>query len=206
MYTLELVRLLSVLSEASVASALLKHVHVMLPFYSALPKSSKQLTRLLVERWSADEDEGVRILAFLCLIRLTRLDQKSMYESTAKAMYLAYVKNCKFTSPGTWPLINFMRRSLAELFALDPKSAYNHAFVYVRQLSISLRNAVTLQKKESIQSVYNWQFVHSLHLWVQLLGSTHPSPHLEPLVYPVAQVRERPTRFYISLDSWIGFG
>ena len=135
-YTLELVRLLSVLSESSVASALMKHVHVMLPFFSALPKSRKQLTRLLVERWSADEDEGVRILAFLCLIRLTRLDQASMYESTAKAMYLAYVKNCKFTSPGTWPLINFMRRSLAELFALDQKSAYNHAFVYVRQLSI----------------------------------------------------------------------
>ena len=85
-----------------------------------------------------------------------------------------------------------MRRSLAELFALDLKSAYNHAFVYVRQLSIALRNAVTLQKKESIQSVYNWQFVHSLHLWVQLLASTHPSPHLEPLVYPVAQVRVMP--------------
>ena len=99
-YTTELVRLLSVLSEASVASALLKHVHVMTPFYSALPKSRKQLTRLLVERWSADEDEGVRILAFLCLVRLTRLDMASMYEGTAKAMYLAYVKNCKFTREG----------------------------------------------------------------------------------------------------------
>ena len=105
-YTLELVRLLSVLSEASVASALLKHVHVMLPFYSALPKSQKQLTRLLVERWSADEDEGVRILAFLCLIRLTRLDQASMYESTAKAMYLAYVKNCKFTREGHYSMMS----------------------------------------------------------------------------------------------------
>jgi nucleolar complex protein 2 len=36
--------------------------------------------------------------------------------------------------------------------------------------------------------VYNWQFVHSIHLWVQLLCSTNNSQHLEPLVYPVSQL------------------
>ena len=80
-----------------------------------------------------------------------------------------------------------MRRSLAEICALDPKVAYNHAFVYIRQLGISLRNAVTTQKKESVQAVYNWQFVHSLHLWVQLMGSSKAAA-LEPLVFPLFQV------------------
>lgn len=68
-YTMELVRLLSVLTEASVVSALLKHVHAMLPFFSAVPKSAKNLTKVLVEKWSAADDEGVRILAFLSIIR-----------------------------------------------------------------------------------------------------------------------------------------
>jgi hypothetical protein len=62
-----------------------------------------------------------------------------MYETTAKQMYLAYVKNCKFTSPNSWPVINFMRRSLAELFALNQRAAYNYAFVYVRYNFIAAR-------------------------------------------------------------------
>ena len=103
-------------------------------------------------------------------------------------MYIC-LKNAKFTSPSTWPVINFMRRSLSELMSLDKKAAYNHAFVYVRQLSISLRNALAVQKKEAVQSVYNWQFVHSLHLWAHFFGTAHTSNDaLEPLIYPLVQV------------------
>ncbi|XP_068085112.1 nucleolar complex protein 2 isoform X3 [Anabrus simplex] len=42
--------------------------------------------------------------------------------------------------------------------------------------------------KETLQSVYNWQFVQSLHLWSDVLGATANKPQLEPLIYPVVQV------------------
>ena len=63
---------------------------------------------------------------------------------------------------------------------------------------------VCLSQKDSVQSLYNWQFVHSVHLWVQLLSSTHPSSSLEPLIYPVVQlingtIRVVPTIKYYPL-------
>ena len=274
MYTMDLTKLLKSGGgggePGSVVSAVLKHVHGLIPFYSVLPKSGKILIRNLITLWSSHKEESVRVLSFMCLLRLARRANKvndrsnennvdidsdgTQLESIMKQMYMAYIRNVKFTSPNSWPLINFMRRSLAEIYNLDPVLAYRYAFVYIRQLTIHLRNAMLQQgtyykiintlkihvclntitcetkmltryiivdihfvgnkgssqnskpdssqandsnkkkggsnKKDvkgSSQIVCNWQFIHSVHLWVQLLSDSN-SDVLEPLIYPLVQL------------------
>lgn len=111
-----------------------------------------------------------------------------MLNSVLKLMYLSYVQNSKFVSPSTLPGINFMRRSLAEMFALDLNTTYQHAFLYIRQLAIHLRNATILKKKDSFRAVYNWQYINSLRLWSELLSLTATSEILQPLIYPLATI------------------
>ena len=74
--------------------------------------------------------------------RVTISAWEQFLEMVMKQMYMAYIRNVKFTSPSTWPNINFMRRSLAEMFLLDQNLCYKYAFVYIRQLTIHLRNAM----------------------------------------------------------------
>ena len=165
-YTLDLVKLVSSITEPSMVSALLKHIHGMVPYYAALPKSAKNLIKTLINLWSTHSEDSVRVLAFMAILRLSRSvmsgDLKMLLESTMKQMYMAYIRNAKFTSPNTWPMIHFMRRSMAEIFLLDPALAYRHGFIYIRQLTIHLRNAmmnVTQKKKETpLQTVRSSHF------------------------------------------------
>jgi len=185
LYLLELCKLLARIVEPAVVSVLLKHVHQMIPFFQAFQKGAKQVLQRLVAYWCQGE-ETVRILSFMCVVKLVR--GTPLLETALKQMYMAYVRNCKFTSPSSLPLISFMRRSLVELMGLDHNLSYYHAFVYIRQLAIHLRNAITTNKKDAVQAVYNWQFIHSLELWGALLGHTSSSDALQPLIYPLVQV------------------
>lgn len=153
----------------------------------SFPNVSKNLVKRLVRLWSTS-DENVRVVAFLCILRITNNQRTMLLDSVLKSMHIAYVKNSKFMSVSSLPGINFMRRSLVEMFAMDVNVSYQHVFLYIRQLAIHLRNAVTNNKKENVQIVCNWQFVNSLRLWGNLLAATADRQQLQPLIYPFVQV------------------
>lgn len=202
-YFTDLLKLLGGVTSDNIISVLLKHLHSccgMIIYFHKLSKVAlKQLTRL----WSTGE-ESARVLSFLCILRLCTIKKTNLLNSALKMLYIAYIRGSKFVSINTLPQINFMKRSLVDLFALDPVLSYQHAFLYVRQLAIHLRNAVTLHKKESYQSVYNWQYIHSLRLWVDLMCETKGNSELQQLVYPLVQViigtiKLIPTAQYVPL-------
>ncbi|XP_026470553.1 nucleolar complex protein 2 homolog [Ctenocephalides felis] len=186
-YFIDLLKLLEGITSPNILAVLLKHLHQMQIFLSSFLNVSKQILKKLIGIWATSE-ETVRVLAFICILRITRQQQASLLDTVLKSMYITYVKNCKFVSPTTLPNINFMRRSLMEMYALDLNISYPHVFLYIRQLAIHLRNAITLHKKENIQTVYNWQYVGSIHLWADLLSFTHNKPQLQPLIYPLVMI------------------
>lgn len=186
-YLTDLIMILQNVSSANIQSVLLKHLHQMLPYTQSFSSLRKPLLRILLKFWSSAE-ETVRVVAFLCILRIATSHKETVLELLLKTMYVKYVENTKFVSPNTLPGINFMRHSLTEIYLLDSDLAYSHAFLYIRQLAIHLRNAVTLKKKENFQAVYNWQYINSLRFWSELITLSKKQSMLHSLLYPLVQI------------------
>lgn len=60
------------------------------------------------------------------------------------------VRSSKTTSSHTLPSITLMKNSAAELYATDQSAAYQHAFGFIRQLAVHLRNSMKVKSKVSL--------------------------------------------------------
>ena len=199
-YLMDLTKLLESVTSSNILSVILKHMHQICSVLTAFSSITKPVLKRLVQIWSTGE-ESTRIIAFLCILKITRNQQELFLNQVLKTMYMEYVRNSKFVSPTSLASINFMRRSLTELFLLDLNAAYHHVFLFIRQLAIHLRNAILLQKKEQFQQIYNWQYVNSLRLWGDVLSTvsmnasgngapvkTDNKSKLIDLIYPLVNI------------------
>ncbi|CAF1351240.1 unnamed protein product [Adineta ricciae] len=189
-YLLNFTRLISMINVPTTLNTLLRHVRSLIPFVIVLPNTRQALVKELIHIWSTSTDERSRVIAFVCLFHLIREHRKEMMGAVLRKMYLDYLKNCKFTSPTTLPLINFMQRSLVELYSLDPTVTYQHGFVFLRQLAVHLRTAIQTKKPENIQGVYNWQFIHALSLWTNVIGVLYNNKEklIQQLIHPLTEL------------------
>uniref|UniRef100_A0A182RZ18 Uncharacterized protein n=1 Tax=Anopheles funestus TaxID=62324 RepID=A0A182RZ18_ANOFN len=188
-YLTDLTNLLDNVASSHIMSVLLKHLHQFSSILVCYKNLTKPILKRLISIWSTAEEETIRVLAFMCILKITNAQQSMFLSKVLKVMYLAYIKNSKFVSPNTLPNINFMRRSLTEMFLLNFGLSYQHMFLYIRQLAIHLRNAVVTQKKDSFRYIYNWQYINSLKLWGDILGAAHAHGEvLEPLIYPFVSI------------------
>ncbi|KAF9529055.1 Noc2p family-domain-containing protein [Crepidotus variabilis] len=169
----------------------------LIPYIISSRKSVKTYLKVkCLEIWSSAAD-GIRITAFLSIRRLAASADESILDTILKSTYLTLIRSSKSTSTYTLPSINLMKNSASDVFCVDHAAAYQHAFGYIRQLAIHLRNSMKVKTKEAYKNVYNWQFAHCVDFWCIVLGracdanaeaAAGRESDLRPLVYPLVQV------------------
>ncbi|KAJ3546732.1 hypothetical protein NMY22_g1943 [Coprinellus aureogranulatus] len=168
----------------------------LVPYVVSSRKTVKQYLKTCLNLWSTASD-SVRVTAFLSVRRLASSPDESVMDTILKSTYLTLIRSSKSTSAHTLPTINLMKNSASEVFCINHAVSYQHAFGYIRQLAIHLRNSMKIKSKEAYKQVYNWQFAHCVDFWCLVLAracdvkseaEAGKQSDLRPLIYPLVQV------------------
>lgn len=121
-----------------------------------------------------------------------------------KGIYKAYVLNCHFVNAVKLKHIRFLSNCVIELLGVDLPTAYQHAFIFIRQLAMILRDALNTKTKEAFRKVYEWKFINSLELWTDAIRAYSSQSDFKQLAYPLTQIifgvaRLVPTARYFPL-------
>jgi len=199
--------ILSEAKEPDLVVYVLKSLSNYMPYVTPFPRLAENLLKTLTGLWSAPIDSSedyqvVRLHAFLRIRQLALTQPFPFIEESLKKLYLAYAQRAKFANAASvtssLPTLTFMGNCLVELYSLDYHSSYQHAFVYIRQLALHLRSAMQKKTQEAMATVYCWQYLHCLKLWVAVLTEACQSDEsgagggddqlLRSLVFPLTQV------------------
>ncbi|ORZ41323.1 Noc2p family-domain-containing protein [Catenaria anguillulae PL171] len=178
-------------TEPSMTEYLLQELHASVVYILPYPKLSKDYFRLLLATWGNSTHDALRVKAFAHIRDLAATHPKKFLEPTLKGTYMMFVKSSRRTTVHTLPTITLLTRCAAEAYGLDADMSYQYAFIYIRQLAIHLRSAMAAKTKEAYRQVYQWQYVHSIRFWANVLLTYAPKGSASPLtqlVYPLVQV------------------
>ncbi|KAL6308862.1 Noc2-domain-containing protein [Sparassis latifolia] len=196
-YFHNVMHLLSQLTENDMLRLAVSESAKLVPYITSSRKAVKVHLKTCLDLWSTAED-SVRIAAFVAVRKLALATDESIMDMVLKNIYLILVRSCKSTSAHTLPSINLMKNSASEIYCIDHATAYQHAFGYIRQLAIHLRNSMKVKSKDAYKQVYNWQYVHCLDFWAMVLARSCDNQvlverrgeesELKALIYPLVQV------------------
>ncbi|KAI3868386.1 hypothetical protein MKW92_027147 [Papaver armeniacum] len=172
-------------------------------FLAAFPTLLRKYMKVSLHFWGTGGG-ALPIVSFLFIRDLcVRLGSDCMDECF-KGMYKAYVMNCQFVNAAKLQHIQFLGNCVVELYGVDLSTAYQHAFVFIRQLAMILRDALSTKTKEAFRRVYEWKFMNCLELWTSAVCAYSSEPDFRPLAYPLTQIifgvtRLVPTARYFPL-------
>lgn len=188
LYLSDILFTLEKLAEPSLLCTILVSVKPLVGLFLEFRGLRKKYIKTLIKLWSTDE-RLVQLQSYLCIKASILFANSSLFFYLLKRSYLSFVQSTKFSTELNREYIAFLTDSLVEIYSVDLSRAYQLAFVYIRQLAIHLRNALTSKTDETTQLVYNWQFIHSIEFWCKLLSTEGAlDTHLKQLIFPLVQV------------------
>ncbi|KAJ8770871.1 hypothetical protein K2173_021786 [Erythroxylum novogranatense] len=178
----------------------LKYSSVLL---AAFPGLLRKYLKVALHFWGTGGG-ALPVVSFLFLRDLCVRLGSDCLDECFKGIYKAYVLNCQFINAVKLQHIQFLRNCVIEILGVDLPTAYQHAFILIRQLAMILRDAITMKTKESFRKVYEWKFMNCLELWTGAICAYSSEGDLKPLAYPLAQIisgvaRLVPTARYFPL-------
>ncbi|KAL3647634.1 hypothetical protein CASFOL_008602 [Castilleja foliolosa] len=186
-------------------------------FLAAFPALLRKYTKVALHFWGTGSG-ALPVVSFLfirdCCIRLG----SDCLDDCVRGMYKAYVLNCHFINSTKLQHIQFLGNCFTEVLGVDIASAYQHAFVYIRQLAMILKETLSCsskkkktnnkgndqssgskkekgkealsssKKKETFRKVYQWKYINCLELWTGVICANSSESDLRPLAYPLTQI------------------
>jgi nucleolar complex protein 2 len=188
-YLSALVHALSDAPDPSMCHHLLRHCQTLLPYFSPFPRLSRQLLKQALTSWGLKEK--VRVQAFLVIRALAVTCPFPFIELTFKGSYIAFGRYTGIAPASTQQRQQqeFLAQCVVELYSLDAAAAYEHAFVYLRELAVQLRQGIASKTAAAVSELTSWSFVNRFLLWGRAICSMPGKPcGLGDLVYPYVQM------------------
>ncbi|KAJ0778478.1 putative nucleolar complex protein [Helianthus annuus] len=118
-------------------------------FLAAFPSLLRKYIKVVLHFWGTGGG-ALPIVSLLFLRDVCVRLGSDCVDECFKGIYKAYVLNCHFVNATKLQHVQFLGNCVNELFRVDLPSAYQHAFVFIRQLAMILREAYATKRKVSL--------------------------------------------------------
>ncbi|MCO5547204.1 hypothetical protein L7F22_000649 [Adiantum nelumboides] len=139
--------ILTQMTDNQMISFTLKRLKASTCFIGALPRFARKYLKVALHFWGRGEG-SVSLVSFFFVREMALLMGTDQLDACLKGIYKEYAANCKFVTASALPRIRFMVNCVVELYGVDLAASYQQAFVFIRQLALILRNALTMKTKK----------------------------------------------------------
>ncbi|KAA0175967.1 hypothetical protein FNF27_02688 [Cafeteria roenbergensis] len=193
-------RLLPNLRSRSLSVFALRCLRAWVPLFEPFPKHARSLLKALLSQWTTSEDPGVQLVAFLRLRQCALALPAAMgADRILKGLYVGFLRATRSLGAPTSSAVArqgndaaarlaLMGNCVVEAAGIFPAMTYRHAFVYIRQLAVHLRAALTSPTGSNRDKVLRWQFVSAVRLWCAVLRAHAAGPSADAAVNPLADL------------------